>query len=291
MKIFIGELLIALLGRSFLYRIGRALYQKARGDIVNDMKSNGEIFIQNCVVDHWEQGEFKDQRLVVFDVGANVGDWSSALMSRLIDSSLDKVTDIYIFEPVPSTFVGLKSRLGTENSALNYHAAALSSETCQSVMYVSAVNAGTNSLYSSSRTKNETAITIDKYTAADFCTNHQIEHIHLLKCDTEGHDMEVIRGALPLLVDEKISVLQFEYNHRWIAARDFLRDVFMSVEKLPYRVVLLQPNGLWMFSEWHPELERFFEANYALVHVDALEWFPIKKVSWDCYNTMSVELH
>lgn len=286
---FLKQLTFSLIGRRATYRIGRALYQKARGDVANDMVSNGEMLVQNCVVDVWKSGGLSGQRLVVFDVGANVGDWSSALVSRLTDPSMREAADLYIFEPVPSTFDFLKNRLGTQNPIFHYEQVALSSENGESVIYVSAPNAGTNSLHASSQSGDQQQIAIVKVTATDFCKTHQIQKVQLLKCDTEGHDMEVIRGALPLLADEKISILQFEYNHRWIYARNFLRDVFMSIEKLPYKLAMLQPDQLLIFNEWHPELERFFEGNYALVHVDALDWFPTKRASWDRYNTMHVE--
>ena len=222
-------------------------------------------------------------------VGANVGDWSLSLVNQLTVPTMREATDLYIFEPVPSTFEFLKNRLGSENPVLHYEPVALSSETGESVIYVSAPNAGTNSLHASSQSGDKQQIGINKVTATDFCKNHKIEKVHLFKCDTEGHDMEVIRGALPLLAEERISILQFEYNHRWIYARNFLRDVFISIEKLPYTLAMLQPDQLWIFSEWHPELERFFEGNYALVHDDAIGWFPTRRVIWDRYNTMCVE--
>jgi FkbM family methyltransferase len=289
MNSFIKQLMVSLVGRRAVYRIGRSLYQKARGDVANDMKSNGEMLIQKCVVSAWKNSSFSEQRLVVFDVGANVGDWSNALVERLSTTAMHETADLYIFEPVPSTFDFLKKRLGSDNSALHYENVALSSENGESTIYVSAPNAGTNSLHASSQSGEQEQISIVKVTAADFCSTNNIQKIHLLKCDTEGHDMEVIRGALPLLTEEKISILQFEYNHRWIYARNYLRDVFIVIEKLPYKLVMLQPDHLWVFSEWHPELERFFEANYALVHEDALDWFPTKCISWDNYNTMCVE--
>lgn len=286
---FLKQLVFFLLGRRAMYRIGRALYQKARGDVANDMASNGEMLVQNCVINAWKNGDLSGQRLVVFDVGANVGDWSSALVSQLSDLTMRETADLYIFEPVPSTFNFLKNRLGSQNPDLHYEQVALSSENGESVIYVSAPNAGTNSLHAGSPDGDQQQIAIVKVTAADFCKTHNIQKVHLLKCDTEGHDMEVIRGALPLLADGKISILQFEYNHRWIYARNFLRDAFMAVEKLPYQLAMLQPDHLLIFTEWHPELEKFFEGNYALVHVDALDWFPTKRVFWDSYNTMCVE--
>jgi FkbM family methyltransferase len=261
---------------------------EARGDVANDMESNGEMLIQCCVVDAWKRGALGGQRLVVFDVGANVGDWSSALLSLLTDPTIREAVDLYIFEPAPSTFEFLRNRLGTQNPVLHYQQVALSSENGEGVIYVGGPTAGTNSLHADSAGVDQKQIAIVRATATDFCKTHKIQKVHLLKCDTEGHDMEVIRGALPLLADGSISVLQFEYNHRWIFSRNFLRDAFTAVEKLPYRLAKLQPHQLLIFSEWHPELERFFEGNYALVHLDALDWFPKQFVSWNRSNSMPV---
>lgn len=289
MSNLLKQLLFLMIKRRELYRIGRSIYQKSRGDVANDMTSNGEMLIQDCVLDACTNGSLVGQRPVFFDVGANIGDWSSALLNKLSSQRKDEKADLYIFEPVPSTFEFLKNRLGSQNRIVHYEQVALSSESGESFIYVSAANAGTNTLHASNSHDEQTKTPIFTFTASEFCKNHDIKNIHLLKCDTEGHDMEVIRGALPMLADGNISVLQFEYNHRWIYSRNFLRDAFMAIEKLPYKLVMLQPEQLWVFDEWHPELERFFEGNYALIHVDALDWFPTKQVTWDRYNTMCVE--
>ena len=99
--------------------------------------------------------------------------------------------------------------------------------------------------------------------------------------------MEVIRGALPLLKEERISVLQFEYNHRWIFSRNFLRDVFLAIESMPYTVAKLQADHVLLFEKWHPELDKFFEGNYALIHHDARHWFPAKVATFDRFNALS----
>jgi hypothetical protein len=44
----------------------------------------------------------------------------------------------------------------------------------------------------------------------------------------------VIKGALPLLREGRIGVLQFEYTIRWIASRSFLKDIFEIIAGLPY---------------------------------------------------------
>ena len=285
---FLKQFIFSLIGRRATYRIGRALYQNARGDTANDMVSNGELLVQNCVVDAWKSDRLNGQRLVVFDVGANIGDWSSALVRLLTDPAMREAAELYIFEPVPSTFDFLRNRLGTQNPVLHYEQVALSSSNGVGKIYVGQ-GSGINSLHANPLRSDEAPVGITKVTVTDFCKTQKIQKVHLLKCDTEGHDMDVIRGALPMIVDGNISVFQFEYNYRWVLSRNFLRDAFEAIKKLPYKLVKLQSDHLLILTEWHPELEIFFEGNYALVHVDALDWFPIKRISWDRYNTMCVE--
>lgn len=288
MTYFFKQLMFFLAGRRAMYRIGRALYQKARGEIANNMWSNGESFVQRCVFDAWLNAGTEKNCLVVFDVGANVGDWSATFLKLLSDSGVTESVDLYAFEPVPSTAETLRHNLGMQNSVLHYEQVALSSESGVGNIYVGQ-GSGINSLHANPQRSDEAPVAITKITAADFCKTHSIQKVQLLKCDTEGHDMDVIRGALPMLVDGNVSVLQFEYNYRWILSRNFLRDAFTAIEKLPYKLVKLQSDHLLILPEWHPELERFFEGNYALIHVDAIDWFPTKQVSWDRYNTMCVE--
>jgi hypothetical protein len=94
----------------------------------------------------------------------------------------------------------------------------------------------------------------------------------------------VLRGAYELLREERIDVLQFEYNHRWIYSRAFLKDVFALVADLPYEVARITPDALETLPGWHFELERFFEANYLLVRRPALDWFACRRGGFDASN-------
>ncbi len=126
---------------------------------------------------------------------------------------------------------------------------------------------------------------------APFCVNNaafSLDVIHLLKSDTEGHDMEVITGALPLLKEGRIAVHQFEYNHRWIFSKHFLKDVFDAAEGLPYHIGKICPNDIEVYDKWYPEHERFFEANYVLLRRDAVSWFNTTECRLDINNTLAV---
>ena len=79
-------------------------------------------------------------------------------------------------------------------------------------------------------------------------------------------------------------VCQFEY-HRWVFARNYLRDVFEFVLKLPYRVAKITPQRVEVYAGWHPELERFFESNWLLLHETALDGFSPRLGLFDGRNT------
>jgi hypothetical protein len=162
---------------------------------------------------------------------------------------------------------------------------ALSSVERYADIFVQGENLGTNSLHASPRDRDPTITKIRATTAETYCRTHEIETVHLFKSDTEGHDLDVMLGSSTLLKEGKIWVFQFEYNHRWVYSRHFLKDVFDFTESLPYNVGKLTPEGLEIFERWDPELERFFEGNYVLIRQDVMPMFTHRMVTLDAHNT------
>lgn len=267
------------IGAQFLYRLGRKMYMSARRDIPNDMRANGEQLLQRAAILARRQ-----QELVVFDVGANVGDWTQQFLQELRTNPPPPRLALYAFEPVPTTMQVLKQNLPSDLPGLFLEDLALSGASGIAHIHVTD-HSGINSLHSMDGHVTR-EVPIRTITASDFITERGLAHVHLMKCDTEGHDMEVMRGALPLLREGRISILQFEYNYRWVYSRNFLHDVFQLIEGLPYRLAKLQPDRLLLLKAWHPELERFFECNYALVHRDALSWMRTEEVKFDRFNAL-----
>ena len=278
-------MLLRIFGSNFTYRLGRSLYMQARGDLANNMSTNGELMIQRDVIKA-NQSSTKE-KLVFFDVGANIGDWSISLLSNY-EEYRPQAPQLYVFEPVPSTSHILKKRLG-ENKGIHYVQRALSSKDGTDEIYIAGEAAGTNSLHCENVSVAPESITIKKITATEFCATQGINNIHLFKSDTEGHDMEVILGSLPLLEEGRVAVFQFEYNHRWIFSRHYLKDVFDAIDGLPYRVGKICPDHIEVYDKWHPEHERFFEANYVLLREDAISWFSTRECNLDINNTIAVD--
>ena len=148
---------------------------------------------------------------------------------------------------------------------------------------------GTNSLaYLSAGSSDALSIVdVDAVTLDEFCALNEVPHINLIKTDTEGHDICVLRGASEMLQAGRIDVYQFEYNHLWVHSNAFLRNVFQLVQNTPYRVARLLPGRVELVDEWHPELDRFFAGNYLLLHPRALHWFDARPVSFDASNTFA----
>lgn len=116
-----------------------------------------------------------------------------------------------------------------------------------------------------------------------------INHINralFVKSDTEGNDFNVLLGGSRSLTNGLIDVWQFEYNHRWISARLFLKDVFDFIEDKPYLIGKLYGNGIELHEEWQPELEVFFEQNFVLARKGSTVEKICSKVSFNNSNIL-----
>jgi FkbM family methyltransferase len=265
-----------------MWRLGRALYYSARGETANAMASNGEFLVQERMVRTCRK---KGEHLVALDVGANIGDWSRHLLQ--IAEKHEVPATIFGFEPVPGTHRTLVSNLSDAIAAKRFIPVphAVSNTQDPVIMHVLAVNAGRNSLYKPQSGEITAPISVECTTLTAFAAANSLERIHLVKCDAEGHDPKVIMGALPLLKAQALGVLQFEYNHCWVESRHFLKDIFEEIRGLPYVIARATPGGIEGFETWHPELEKFIEGNYLIVHHNCVEALGLRMGSFDQFNS------
>src|SRR5262249_6649504 len=136
----------------------------------------------------------------VFDVGANVGDWTCSLMEMAAASGASYIK-VHSFEPCLATYEMLCQNIAryAYTSKVLAIQKALSNQTGLGSLQVIGDGIGTNSLHRHDDvciTREETIslTTVDKY-----CGEHLIEHLVALKIDTEGHDQSVIEGAREML--------------------------------------------------------------------------------------------
>ena len=258
--------------RRLMWRTGRKLYMYARGEGPNDPRTNGEYWLLERVLRASRQNP-----MVLLDVGANVGDWSAEAL-RLARG----VTAIRILavEPSHATCATLTARFGDYDN-VEVHECALSTASGHATLYSSSDYARTNSFSSLSGPNTES---VRVTTLDELLLQSATGTVAMAKIDAEGSDALILRGAQRALTSGAIEVIQFEYNWRWILFHQSLRDVFELIADKPYKLAKLVNRGLHYYDTWHPELDRFFECNYALIHEDSMLRSLAPVVRFDCAN-------
>jgi FkbM family methyltransferase len=256
---------------------------------MNSVDANGEAYVQACVA----RAIPIDTTLIAVDIGANRGDWSLSLLRALPPERRRRGNiQLDLFEPVPTTIERLRDALARDElgKKANVHQFAVSDRNGEESIAVMSDTGGTNTLHP----ENERAVPpggwvqVETTTLCRFCDQQGIARIHIAKCDAEGHDLAVLRGARELLESGRIDVFQFEYNHRWVFSRSYLRDVFDLIDGLPFKVARIMPAHIEVLDHWHPELERYFEANYLIVNSRALGWFDARCGWFNESNVMEI---
>lgn len=271
--------LTAAMGRRNIYRFSEFLIGESRRDQTQDMDSNGERMVQATVLRGLD-------RAIVFDVGANVGDWTANLLELASDAKTS--VTIHAFEPCASTFQLLRERIRREQwtnviPVPTGCAAAPGTAT----MLVKFDGCSGNAIFESSDERTlmmeysaeprevllQTAYpeTVELTSVDAYCAGRSIDYIVFLKCDAEGRDFDVILGAKEMLKRQAIGVVQFEYNRRWIGSRHYLRDVFNIINPLGYSIGKITPHGVEFYPRWEWEMETYQGPNYLAC---TQEWLP-----------------
>jgi FkbM family methyltransferase len=237
-------------------RTARYILSRARLDYPNDMSTNGESALQRWILRFSQAGE----QIHVADVGANVGRWSESMLAAASEAGRETDLRLHAFEPDSQAFARLAGALEGRSASLSK--TALSDRQGTSLFYVVAPAAGTNSLYSVPEANPVAQETVVTTTLDSYAEQSGVARFALVKIDAEGHDLAVLRGARALLAEHRIAAVQFEYNHRWIFGRFYLRDAFEFLLALGYRVGKVTPRGVEFYPGWDTDLETFVEGNY-----------------------------
>lgn len=186
-----------------LIRAARAFVRRKGWDLVRYRHRPGGM-------DAWQDiaNILKDKHTdpVVFDVGANIGQ-STLLIRQLLPSAI-----IHSFEPSPSTFKELQQRVGDDNRANLWNVGVGSTngalqllENSQSDMSSFLVQ-GSMGWGRVTRQTQVPVVTVDR-----FCRSNGIGYVHLLKSDTQGYDLEVLRGAQTMLASSRVGLIYVEF--------------------------------------------------------------------------------
>jgi len=143
----------------------------------------------------------------VFDVGANVGQTAELITQHFPDSTT------YSFEPVPRTFDLLTERMKPFANVKPVNIAF--GDQAGQAEILTIPFSERNTLLVNRREKKasdteEEMVTVNIDTVAHFCLQKNIESINLLKIDTEGFEINVLKGSEKLLKEGKIDYILAE---------------------------------------------------------------------------------
>ncbi|WP_431282341.1 FkbM family methyltransferase [Humitalea sp. 24SJ18S-53] len=218
--------------------LGRAIYDLAlrcNGIAINFKGRHGlnhaeEAFLNSIAPDL--------QGGMLFDVGANYGSYAKYL------ARIAPTARIHAFEPHPRTFADLTTHVDPARVTLVNAALGDSSGTLELFDFAdrdgstqASLSRDAVGIFDDAIVSHQIACTtLDAYLA-----ERGIETIDFLKIDTEGFDLNVLKGAASAIADRRIRLIQFEFIPANIATHVTMRDFF---ECLPgYDIYRLCLNG------------------------------------------------
>lgn len=185
----------------------------------------------------------------VLDIGANFG-----LFTRFLSESVGNTGRVYSFEPTGDMFGVLENNcahLGLSNTRA--FRTALSDRTGSSEMVIPMWEDGTLNHYEASLSGNSDitlagkTVAVETTTLDDFCDHHGVDRVDFIKCDVEGHEIEVLEGARRTLLHHRPTLL-IEVNEPLDAGGHGGR-VLAKVRELGYEVHSLVDGTL---KPWEP---------------------------------------
>lgn len=223
-----------------------------------DFNQSGELYVAKYIQNKFE----KEPVIIIFDVGANIGNYSKAL-SNLFGTK----AKIFSFEPSKETFdLFLKTTMDCKNVVSNNFG--FSDKEYNQVLFSNVEGSGLASVYQ--RKLDHFGIKMDKTeeikltTIDTYCTENKIERIHFLKLDIEGHELNALKGAKNMINDKKIDFIQFEFGGCNIDSRTYFQDFYYFL-KDNYTIYRILKNGIYELPTYQEAYEVFITVNYLAI--------------------------
>ena len=181
---------------------------------------------------------------IALDIGANIGN-HSIWMSRYFEQ-------VHSFEPHPRTFLLLKV-----NSKLSPNITVYNVGCSNQFLFNQKATAPNWNLGGAKLLKGLNSLEVEEGDASfdlvrldDYLPNRMHENVGFIKCDVEGHELEVFQGAKKIL-KSSMPIIAFEVN-KFIAVKRLLSSIgysnFYGLHRIRRLKSFLTPNKFWKFQ-------------------------------------------
>jgi len=194
----------------------------------------------------------------VFDVGANVGDWTLMAQGYLPETSF------HCFEIVAETAATLRQRTAVNGSVV-VNSFGLSNQPGEVRLKRFPAH---NTLASMIDVVHDFESVEDVGSVQrgdDYCRERAIERIDFLKIDVEAAEWMVLQGFAGMIAAGRIDVIQFEYGTGSIITKFMLKDYYDLLVPNGYALGKIYPDYV-EFRDYHFRHEDFTGPNFLAVH-------------------------
>ncbi len=190
---------------------------------------------------------------VVFDVGANEGNWTESLLQSIPKAK------VYMFDPSPGCQAAIREKAFPRTMLIP---CALGETAGQKTYYSSSATDGSASLYSRRDTPFENLTyqrsTVEVRTLDEVIEAEKIDFVDFIKMDIEGHELFALQGARRSLAAGKIGALSFEFGCGNINSRTFFRDFWELLNVMNFAIYRITPGGKSVLIDDYYEDAEYF---------------------------------
>ena len=236
-----------------------------------NLQRNGEKYFVDWLLEFWVTNSYG--KVVVLDVGANLGEYSHLLLGESRKIGLDTI--VHIFEPTSSSFKVLSDKFHSRADAI-LNRSAVSNECGEVDIHYDMMCSRFASLakrnmkhYGIDLNQSEivTSIRLDGY-----ISEKKVSHIHLLKMDIEGYEYSALEGLGSYLDNSFIDFIQFEYGGANLDSGTSLMMLFEILQNSGFQIAKVMKRGLEMRC-YEPWMENFQYSNYIAISNNLVENF------------------
>ncbi len=180
----------------------------------------------------------KNPQPIVFDVGANVGNWSQGLLKAIPSAK------VYMFDPSLGCQAAIREKA---LPGVTFFSCALGEISERKTYFSSSATDGSASLHARRDTpfqdQTYSQSTVEVRTLDEVIESEKINFVDFIKMDIEGHELFALRGAKRALAAGKIGALSFEFGCGNINSKTFFRDFWELLTGANFAIHRITPCG------------------------------------------------
>jgi FkbM family methyltransferase len=238
------------LASSLEWRIQRVLGKGIGFSSVKDEIRTLEIFVN----------QLKLTELILFDIGANVGQYGIEFKSKFPDSK------IYSFEPSKLAFEELVIASSRFQNWASYNFG-FGSEEKHLELYAPLAGSASATLINQEkvygRDSNYSFELVEIRVLDGFVKANPDKFPNILKIDIEGFELDCLKGSLNSL--SEINIIQFEFGEINIDSRTYFRDYWNFFSNLGFKLFRVTRTAPIEIKDYNESLETFAVTNYLAV--------------------------